>query len=135
MFLQPKKIKFKKVRKGKLVKLEFKSNVLKFGTIGLKAAESGIIHSRQIEACRQAMSRKIKKKGKIWIRIFPDIPITAKPISARMGKGKGALSHWGARVRGGTVLFEICGVQDPQITMDALRTGSAKLPIKTKVFK
>nr|YP_009688011.1 ribosomal protein L16 [Haslea nusantara]QDX17590.1 ribosomal protein L16 [Haslea nusantara] len=135
MFLQPKKVKFKKVRKGKLVKLEFKSNVLKFGTIGLKAAESGIIHARQIEACRQAMSRKIKKKGKIWIRIFPDIPITAKPISARMGKGKGALSHWGARVRGGTVLFEICGVQDPKVTMDALRTGSAKLPVKTKVFK
>ena len=135
MFLQPKKIKFKKIQKGKLVKLEFKSNILKFGTIGLKAAESGIIHARQIEACRQAMSRKIKKKGKIWIRIFPDLPITAKPISSRMGKGKGALSHWGARVRGGTVLFEICGVKDPQITIDALRTGSAKLPIKTRVFK
>nr|QUS63610.1 ribosomal protein L16 [Haslea silbo]QUS63813.1 ribosomal protein L16 [Haslea silbo] len=135
MFLQPKKIKFKKVRKGKLVKLEFKSNILKFGTIGLKAAESGVIHARQIEACRQAMSRKIKKKGKIWIRIFPDIPITAKPISARMGKGKGALSHWGARVRGGTVIFEICGVQDPKIAIDAIRTGSAKLPVKTKVFK
>ena len=134
MFLQPKKVKFKKIRKGKLVALEFKSNKLRFGTIGLKAAEAGIITARQIEACRQAMSRKIKKKGKSWIRIFPDIPITSKPISARMGKGKGALSHWGARIRGGTVLFEICGVKDPKITMAALRTGQAKLPIKTRVL-
>lgn len=135
MFLQPKKVKFKKVKKGKLVKLEFKASTLKFGTVGLKAVESGIIHARQIEACRQAMSRKIKKKGKIWIRIFPDIPITSKPISSRMGKGKGALSHWGARVRGGTVLFEICGVKDPNIITTAFRTGSAKLPIKTRVFQ
>lgn len=135
MFLQPKKTKFKKVKKGKLVSLEFKSNILRFGTIGLKAAESGIVSARQIEACRQAMSRKIKKKGKIWIRIFPDIPITSKPISSRMGKGKGAISHWGARVRGGTVLFEICGVKDPKITTAALRTGQAKLPVKTRIFK
>ena len=135
MFLQPKKVKFKKTKKGKLVPLEFKANTLKFGTIGLKAAEAGIINARQIEACRQAMSRKIKKKGKIWIRIFPDLPITSKPISSRMGKGKGAVSHWGARVRGGTVLFEICGVKDPKITLEALRTGQAKLPVKTRVLK
>lgn len=135
MFLQPKKVKFKKIRKGKLVKLEFKASNLKFGTIGLKAVEAGIIHARQIEACRQAMTRKIKKKGKIWIRVFPDIPVTSKPISSRMGKGKGALSHWGVRVRGGTVLFEMCGVKDPNIVMSAFKTGSAKLPIKTRVFK
>jgi large subunit ribosomal protein L16 len=96
--LQPKKVKYKKVKKGKLVRLEFKSNVLKFGTIGLKAAESGIINSRQIEAARQAIVRKIKRKGKIWIKIS-DLPITSKAIGVRMGKGKGPVSHWGARVR------------------------------------
>ena len=135
MFLQPKKIKYKKVKKGKLRKLEFKTNQLKFGTIGLKAVSSAIITARQIEAARQAMSRKIKKKGKIWIRIFPDLPITAKPTSARMGKGKGALSHWGVKVKGGAVLFEICGVKDPRVVESALRTGSAKLPLKTRISK
>ena len=129
----PKKIKYKKTKKGKLVKLEFKSNTLKFGTIGLKAAESGIITSRQIEAARQAIVRKIKRKGKVWIKIFPDLPITSKPTGVRMGKGKGQLSHWGARVRGGNVLFEICGVNFNTVVA-ALRTGGAKLPIKTKIF-
>lgn len=103
MFLQPKKTKYKKTKKGKLRKLEFKTSKLQFGVVGLKAVNSGIISARQIEASRQAISRKIKKKGKIWIRIFPDMPITAKSVSSRMGKGKGALSHWGARVKGGTV--------------------------------
>ncbi len=135
MFLQPKKIKYKKTKKGKLRKLEFKSNNLKFGTIGLKAENSAIINSRQIEAARQAISRKIKKKGKIWIRIFPDLPITAKPISSRMGKGKGAISHWGARVRGGSILFEICGVKDIRIVLAALKTGAAKLPVRTRILK
>ena len=135
MFLQPKKTKFKKTKKGKIRKLEFKANKLQFGSVGLKAVNSGIITARQIEATRQAISRKIKKKGKIWIRIFPDVPITAKPISARMGKGKGSLSHWGARITGGTMLFEICGVKDPKIIKSALRTGSAKLPLKTKISK
>jgi len=134
MFLQPKKFKYKKVRKGKLSRLEFKSNKLNFGDIGLKAMESGIIHARQVEASRQAISRKIKRKGKIWIRIFPDLPITAKPTESRMGKGKGTLSHWGSRVRGGTVLFEICGVKDSNIAIEALRTGGTKLPIKTQIF-
>ena len=135
MFLQPKKTKFKKTKKGKIRKLEFKASKLQFGSVGLKAVNSGIITARQIEATRQAISRKIKKKGKIWIRIFPDVPITAKPISARMGKGKGSLSHWGARITGGTMLFEICGVKDPKIIKSALRTGSAKLPLKTKISK
>lgn len=135
MFLQPKKTKYKKQKKGKLRKLEFKTNKLKFGIIGLKAVNSAIITTRQIEASRQAISRKIKKKGKIWIRIFPDLPVTSKPISSRMGKGKGSLSHWGARVKGGTMLFEICGVKDPKVVENALRTGSAKLPLKTKISK
>lgn len=129
----PKKTKYKKTKKGKLVKLEFKSNSLVFGTIGLKAAESGIIGAKQIEAARQAITRKIKRKGKVWIKIFPDLPITSKPTGVRMGKGKGQISHWGARVRGGTVIFEICGVNINTAT-EALKTGGAKLPIKTLIF-
>lgn len=134
MFLQPKKVKYKKIRKGKLSKLEFKSNKLVFGNIGLKSSESGTISARQIEACRQAISRKIKRKGKLWIRIFPDIPILSKPTASRMGKGKGVISHWGVKVAGGTVLFEICGIKDPKIVLSALKTGGNKLPIKTKIF-
>ena len=133
MFNGPKKIKYKKTKKGKLVKFEFKTNNLKFGTIGLKSIESGLISSAQLEAARQAITRKIKRKGKIWIRIFPYVPITSKPTGVRMGKGKGQLSHWSAKVRGGTVLFEVCGVNE-NIVISALKTGGAKLPIKTKIF-
>lgn len=129
----PKKIKYKKTKKGKLVRLEFKMNVLQFGTIGLKSMESGILSSKQIEAARQAIARKIKRKGKLWIRIFPDLPITAKSTGVRMGKGKGQFSHWGARVRGGTVLFEVCGVNFSTV-YSALKTGGAKLPVKTTIF-
>ena len=133
MFLQPKRTKYKKFRKGRLSRLEFKSNNLEFGEIGLKAQESGMISARQIEAARRVITRKIKKKGKVWIRIFPDLPITAKPTESRMGKGKGSVSHWVARVRGGTTLFEICGV--PKHTAaEALKSSSAKLPVKTLIF-
>ena len=133
MFTPPKKIKFKKIRKGKLSALEFKTNKLKFGTIGLKTAESGLLNAKQIEAARQAIARKTKRKSKIWIRIFPDLPITSKPTGTRMGKGKGQISHWAARVRGGTVIFEICGTNIDTM-IDSLKTGGAKLPIKTKIF-
>ena len=95
MFLKPKQTKYKKIKKGKLSKFEFKSNKLKFGAIGLKAAESGTITARQIEAARQAIVRKVKRKGKIWIRIFPSLPITSKPTETRMGKGKGSVIYWG----------------------------------------
>lgn len=133
MFLQPKKIKYKKVRKGKLSRLDFKANSLKFGEIGLKSKKSGLISARQIEAARRSIIRKIKKKGKLWIRIFPHLPVTSKPIESRMGKGKGAVSHWVSRVKGGTVLFEICGVPK-NVAKEALKSGSSKLPIKTCVF-
>jgi large subunit ribosomal protein L16 len=133
MYNRPRQVKYQKTKKGKLVKLEFKANKLIFGDIGLKAAESGIINAKQIESARQAIVRKIKRKGKIWIRIFPDLPITSKPTGVRMGKGKGQISYWGARVRKGTVLFEICGVNLNTVLL-ALRTGKAKLPIKTKIF-
>ena len=134
MFLQPKKTTYKKTKKGTLRELEFKTKKLKFGTIGLKAVKSGMLSARQLEAARQAISRKIKKKGKIWVRVFPDSPITAKSLSARMGKGKGTISHWSARVKGGTILFEMCGIKDCNIIKNALRTGRAKLPLKTKVI-
>lgn len=134
MLNAPKKIKFKKTKKGKLVELEFKATNLTFGLIGLKAAEAGVLNSRQIEAARQSIARKTKRKAKIWIKVFPDLPITSKPTGVRMGKGKGSVSHWGARVRGGTVLFEVCGM-NPKIINNALKTASAKLPIKTKIFQ
>ena len=130
MFLQPKRSKYKKLRKGKLVKLNFKSNKLLFGTIGIKAIESGIISSRHIEAARQAIARKIQRKGKMWIRIFPFYPVTKKPIEVRMGKGKGAVDYWAAKVSGGTVLFELGGIPS-NIALAAFKTGGAKLPLKT----
>ena len=133
MLNAPRKTKYKKTKKGKLVKLEFKSTSLSFGTVGLKASEAGILNARQIEAARQAIARKTKRKAKIWIKIFPDVAITAKPTGVRMGKGKGQVSHWGARVRGGTVLFEVCGV-NLKVILTALKTASAKLPVKTKIF-
>jgi large subunit ribosomal protein L16 len=133
MFLQPRKIKYKKLRKGKLGRLNFKSNTLEFGTVGLKATESGTISAKQIEAARQAINRKIKRKGKVWLRIYPNIPITSKPLEVRMGKGKGNVDYWAARVRAGTVLFELCGI-DINIVRLAFRTGGAKLPVQTKLF-
>ncbi len=133
MFLQPKKIKYKKIKKGKIKKLEFKSNKLNFGEIGIKAETSGTISARQIEAARRAITRKIKKKGKVWICIFPDLPVTAKPNESRMGKGKGSISFWAAKIKSGTTIFEICGVPT-HIAIEALKSGSVKLPIKTKIF-
>jgi len=118
------------MQKGKLLRFDFRSNKLKFGSIGLKAAKAGTISSRQVEAARQAIVRKLNRKGKLWIRVFPSIPITAKPIEVRMGKGKGALSHWGVKVSAGTVLFETCGIPT-NIAVTALKTGGAKLPVKT----
>ena len=134
MFLQPKRSKYKKTKKGTLPKLEFRSNKLKFGTIGLKTLESGTISAKQIESARQAINRKIKRKGKLWIRVFPDQPITAKPTEVRMGKGKGPVSHWAVKVGGGQVLFELCGITT-NIATSAFKTGGAKLPVKTMIFE
>lgn len=133
MLLQPKKTKYKKVQKGKLSKLNYRSNTIKFGNIGLKATKSGTISSRQIEAARQAIVRKLNRKGKVWIRIFPTVPITMKPTEVRMGKGKGTVDHWAAKVSAGTVLFETYGV--PRNTViSAFKTGGAKLPINTLII-
>ena len=134
MLLQPKSTKYKKFKKGKLSQYSFKSKKLKFGTVGLKAIRSGIVTSRQIESARQAINRKINRKGKLWIRIYPNLPVTSKPSEVRMGKGKGSVSHWVSRVRAGQVLFELCGI-DFYIANLAFNTGKAKLPLKTKIFK
>lgn len=134
MFLQPKKVKYKKVRKGKLPKLNFRSNKLTLGTIGLKVYESGTISSKQIESARQAINRKIKRKGKLWIKIFPHLPITKKPNEVRMGKGKGGVSYWATKVGKGTVVFELAGITN-NVAIAALKTGGAKLPVKTLIFK
>ena len=133
MLLQPKKTKYKKVQKGKLNEFNFRSNKMQFGDLGLKAATSGTVSARQIEAARQAIVRKLNRKGKLWIRVFPAMPITAKPTEVRMGKGKGAVSHWGVKLSAGTVIFEVCGVSE-NLAMTAFKTGGAKLPIKTTIF-
>ena len=134
MFLQPKKSKYNKIKKSKLKKFKYKNNnKLKFGEIALKATVSGIITARQIEAARKIIVRKIKRKGKIWICVFPNLPITSKPSESRMGKGKGSVNYWVARVRGGNTLFEICGVPS-NISIEALKAGSQKLPVKTAIF-
>lgn len=132
MYLQPKRSKYKKQRKGTLKQFEFKSNGLKFGTIGLKAARSGIITAKQIESARQAITRKTNRKGKLWIRIFPDLPVTKKPTEVRMGKGKGSVNHWAVKVACGKILFELCGVNF-STAKAAFQTGGAKLPIPTKI--
>ncbi len=132
MLLQPKRVKHKKIKKGRLAKFSYKNN-LNFGTIGLKSLESGFISARQLEAARQAIVRKIKKKGKLWIKIYPNFPVTKKPTEVRMGKGKGNISHWAAKIRGGAVLFEVCGI-NKKTAIKAFKTGSAKLPIKTQIF-
>lgn len=134
MLLQPKKTKYKKLKKGKIPKFNHTNPKLIFGNMGLKCIESGVITSRQIESARQAMNRKIKRKGKIWIRIFPSISVTSKPNEVRMGKGKGNLSHWCAKVSSGTILFEICSKSSTDI-ISALQSGNNKLPLKTKIVK
>lgn len=133
MLLQPKKTKYRKVQKGKLSKLNFRSNKLKFGNIGLKIIQSGTISSRQIEAARQAIVRKTNRKGKLWIRAFPTVPITAKPTEVRMGKGKGNVSHWSVKINAGAILFEVYGIPH-NIAITAFKTGSAKLPVKTTIL-
>lgn len=132
MFLQPKKLKFKKVRKGTISKLNFKVNKLNFGLIGLKSIESGTISAKQIESARQAIMRRIKRSGKLWIRIYPNNPITNKPVEVRMGKGKGSVIYYSAKAASGTILFELCGV-NKNTAVSALKTGGAKLPVKTKI--
>ena len=130
--LSPKKTKYRKAFKGR-IKGDTKGGAsLNFGSYGLKAQEPERITARQIEACRRAITRQMKRQGRVWIRIFPDLPVTDKPAQVRMGKGKGAVDYWAARVAPGRIMFEIDGVPD-DVAREALRLGAAKLPIRVKV--
>jgi len=129
--LQPKRVKFRKQQKGRIKGLAGRGHTIAFGTFGIKSLECGRITSRQIEACRITISRTLKREGKIWIRIFPDKPITKKPAEVRMGKGKGAPEYWVARVKPGTIMFEIDGVSK-EIAARALKLAAYKLPVSTK---
>ncbi|RMH65103.1 MAG: 50S ribosomal protein L16 [Calditrichaeota bacterium] len=129
--LMPKKVKYRKRQRGKMKGNAQKGNYIAFGTYGLKAMESGWITSRQIEATRIAITRHIKRGGKVWIRIFPDKPVTKKPAETRMGKGKGSPEYWVAVVKPGRIMFELDGVPF-ELAKEAMRLASHKLPIKTK---
>ena len=129
--LMPKKVKYRKQQKGKRRGKAWRGSSLAFGEYGLKVLDAGYITDRQIEAARIAMTRFIKRGGKIWLRLFPDKPITKKPAEVRMGSGKGALDHWVAVVRPGKILFEMEGVA-PDVAQEAMRLASNKLPLKVK---
>lgn len=130
--LQPAKVKFRKQQKGRMKGVAYRGSSLAFGDFGLKALECGRISSRQIEAARISMTRKIARGGKVWTRIFPDKPITKKPLETRMGKGKGPVDHWVAIIKPGRILYEMEGVQR-DVVEEAFRLAAHKLPIKTKV--
>ncbi len=128
--LQPKRTKFRKQMKGKNRGLAFRGSDVSFGECGLKATARGRITARQIEAARRAMTRHIKRGGKIWIRVFPDKPITKKPLEVRMGKGKGGVEYWVAQIQPGRMLFEMEGVAE-DVAREAFRLAAAKLPLST----
>lgn len=128
--LQPKRTKFRKQHKGRNRGLALNGNRVSFGEYGLKALDRGKITARQIEAARRAMTRHVKRQGQIWIRIFPDVPITKKPLEVRMGKGKGNVEYWAAKVQPGKMLYEMEGV-DEQTAREAFKLAAAKLPVRT----
>ncbi len=128
--LQPKRTKFRKQQKGRNRGLALNGNKVSFGEYGLKAIARGRITARQIEAARRAMTRHVKRGGKIWIRIFPDVPVTKKPLEVRQGKGKGNVEYWVAKIQPGKMLYEMEGV-DEETAREAFKLASAKLPIKT----
>ena len=130
--LAPKRIKFRKQFKGRTKGIAARGNTVAFGEFGLMSLEPGWITNRQIEASRVAMTREMKRGGKVWIRIFPDKPITKKPAETRMGKGKGSPEGWVVVVKPGRVMFELAGVPEP-LAKDALRLAAMKLPIRTKI--
>jgi large subunit ribosomal protein L16 len=129
--LQPKRTKYRKQQKGRIKGIAHRGSTISFGSFGLKSMETGRITNRQIEAARIAMTRYMKREGKVWIRIFPDKPITSKPQEVRMGKGKGALDHYVAVVKPGTIMFEMDGIP-LEIAQEGLRLAAQKLPVKTK---
>jgi len=130
--MQPKKTKFRRAHKGRIKGNTKAGAALNFGQYGLKALEPERVTARQIEAARRAITREMKRQGRVWIRIFPDVPVSKKPTEVRMGSGKGAPEFWAARVAPGRIMFEIDGVPDA-VARESLRLGAAKLPIKTKI--
>lgn len=129
--LQPKRTKYRKKQKGRIKGLATRGHEISFGTFGIKSLEPGWITSRQIEAARVAMTRAMKREGQVWIRIFPDKPVTKKPAEVRMGKGKGAPEYWVAVVKPGTILFESSGI-NVGLAKEAMRLAAQKLPVKTQ---
>ena len=132
--LQPKKTKYRKQQKGRLRGFATSGAKVSFGEFGLKATTRGRVTARQIEAARRAMTRYIKRGGKVWIRIFPDVPITKKPIEVRMGKGKGSVDRWVAKIKPGRIMFEVDGVTE-DVAMEALRLAAMKLSVKSRFVK
>jgi len=130
--LLPKRTKYRKVMKGRNRGYSQRGNYLAYGTIGLKAVTAGRINSRQIEAARVAMTRHIKRSGKTWIRVFPDKPLTKKPLETRMGKGKGGVEEWVMNIKPGRILYEMAGVGE-ELAREALTIAAHKLPFKTKI--
>ena len=129
--LQPKRTKFRKQFKGRISGTSKGGTDLNFGAYGLKAVEPERVTARQIEAARRAITRQMKRQGRVWIRIFPDVPVTKKPTEVRMGKGKGSVEFWAAPVAPGRIMFEIDGVAE-DVAREALRLGAAKLPVRTR---
>ncbi|MHC5307103.1 50S ribosomal protein L16 [Bartonella sp. LJL80] len=132
--LQPKRTKFRKQFKGRIHGASKGGTDLNFGAYGLKAVEPERVTARQIEAARRAITRHMKRAGRVWIRIFPDLPVTSKPTEVRMGKGKGSVDYWAARVAPGRIMFELDGVPE-DVAREALRLGAAKLPVKTRFIQ
>jgi large subunit ribosomal protein L16 len=132
--LQPARTKFRKQHKGRIHGIATSGNALNFGQYGLKALEPERVTARQIEAARRAMTRHMKRAGRVWIRVYPDVPVSKKPIEVRMGKGKGTPEYWVCRIKPGRVMFEIDGVS-VQIAKEALSLAAAKLPIKTRFIE
>ncbi|WP_309666661.1 50S ribosomal protein L16 [Tabrizicola sp.] len=130
--LQPKRTKFRKQHKGRIHGEAKGGFLLNFGSFALKATEPERVTARQIEAARRAITRHMKRQGRVWIRIFPDVPVSAKPVEVRMGKGKGSTDYWAAKVKPGRIMFEIDGVSEV-IAREALRLGAMKLPVTTRV--
>ena len=129
--LQPKRTKFRKQHKGRIKGEAKGGSDLTFGTFGLKATQPERVTARQIEAARRAMTRHMKRQGRVWIRIFPDVPVTSKPTEVRMGKGKGSVDYWACKVKPDRIMFEIDGVNE-DIAREALRLAAMKLPVKTR---
>ena len=130
--LQPKRTKFRKMHKGRIHGEAKGGFLINFGSFALKATEPERVTARQIEAARRAITRHMKRQGRVWIRIFPDVPVSAKPVEVRMGSGKGSTDYWAAKVKPGRIMFEIDGVND-EIAREALRLGAMKLPVTTRI--